>query len=288
MEAKTGIAIKNILFATDFSPIADAAVPFAIQIALNYDAKILGVHVNKFNDYTAVAPDIWPAMLEAAEDEDREDTQRLEDQLGAVSHEVVIGKGRVSEVISHLIQENHIDLVILGTHGRKGFGHALLGSVAEEILRKSPCPVMTVGPQVTVAPNQAVKMHEIVCATDLVEPSPAAASYAVSMAEENQAHLTLLHVIEHRVDTSINTEIVDSRVRRLRELAEGADLACQPAYHVDQGIAAEKILEFAETQGADLIVLGARPAGGLARHLNAGTVHEVVSQAKCPVLTVRG
>ena len=284
IEARTRIAIRNILFATDFSPIAHAAVPFAIQIARNHDARIFGVHVNKFNDYTAVAPDIWPAMLEAAENEDKQDAQRLEELLSGVTHEVVIGKGKVSDVICKLINQNNIDLLILGTHGRKGVGHALLGSLAEEILRRVPCPVLAVGPHVTLAPETTVVMREIVCATDLLEPAPVAASYAVSLAEDNQAHLTLLHVIDHRVDG----DVVNSRIRKLRELAEGADLASEPAYRVDEGIAAEKILEFAATQGADLIVLGARPAGGLARHLNAGTVHEVVSQAKCPVLTVRG
>ena len=282
VEARTRIAIKHILFATDFSPIADAAVPFAVQIARSYDAKVFGVHVNTFNDYTAVAPDIWPAMLEAAENEDKEDSCRLEEQLRGTAHDVLIGKGKVSDVILNLIDENAIDFVVLGTHGRKGFAHAILGSVAEEVLRKAKCPVLTVGPH--VAPDKVIGMREIVCATDLLEAAPAAASYAVSIAEENQAHLTLLHVIDHRVDAGV----MDSKVKKLRELTDGADLACVPAYQVDEGDAAEKILEFAATQGADLIVLGARPAGGLARHLNAGTVHEVVSQAKCPVLTIRG
>jgi nucleotide-binding universal stress UspA family protein len=81
LEAKTRIALKRILFATDFSPAADAAAPFASQIARHYGAKLYGAHVNNFNDYTAVAPDIWPVMLEQAAYQDKNDTRRLDEQL---------------------------------------------------------------------------------------------------------------------------------------------------------------------------------------------------------------
>ena len=65
--SRTRVALKNILFATDFSPAADAAVPFAIQIPRSYGAKVYGVHVNPFDNYTAAAPEAWAATAEAAE-----------------------------------------------------------------------------------------------------------------------------------------------------------------------------------------------------------------------------
>jgi nucleotide-binding universal stress UspA family protein len=144
------------------------------------------------------------------------------------------------------------------------------------------------GAHVTLESDQAVKLREIIFATELAEAFPPAASYAVSLAEENQAHLTLLHVIEGTVDSSLNME-VDFKIKKLRQLVPaGAELWCQPAYRVEQGVAAEKIVEIAATQGADLIVLGARPAKAWTTHLKAGTVHEVVTRAICPVLTIRG
>jgi nucleotide-binding universal stress UspA family protein len=118
-----------------------------------------------------------------------------------------------------------------------------------------------------------------------------AAPYAISLAQENQAHFALLYVIENQKTGELvhPAELADSKLSDLRQLVpQEAELWCEPRCMVEQGIPAEKILEAADRQHADLIVLGAQPAKWLARHLNAGTVHKVVSQAKCPVLTVHG
>lgn len=294
VQAKTRIALRNILFATDFSAAAEAAMPFAIQVARRYGAKVYGVHVNSFDDYTGVAPNAWAAMAEAAEKETKEDARLLNEQLQGIEHEVVIGEGNIWEVVSNLIREKEIDLVVVGTRGRTGLGKALLGSVAEQILRQAPCPVLTVGPQVALEPEQAAEMHQILYATDLAAEFPAAAPYAISLAQENQAHLLILHVIEDRKagDLVQPKEVADSMLSKLRQLVpQEAELWCEPACLVEQGEPAEKILDVAKRRNADVIVLGARPAKGMlgaATHLNVGTVHKVVLQAKCPVLTVRG
>jgi len=291
VQARTRITLKNILFATDFSQVADAAALIAIQIARRYGAKVHGVHVNRFNDYTAAAPSAWAAMAEAAEKETKEDAGRLTEQLQSIEHEVVIGEGNTREVMSNLIEQKEIDLIVLGTRGRTGLGKVILGSVAEQILRQAPCPVLTVGPHVNPWSDEYAKMREILYATDLEADYPIAAPYAVSLAQENQAHLVLLHVIEDpKAGDLINSpEMVDFEERKLRQLvSQQAGLWCDPTYIVEQGPAAEKILDVAKRRHTDLIVLGARPAKGLATHLNIGTVHKVVSQATCPVLTVRG
>jgi nucleotide-binding universal stress UspA family protein len=291
VQARTRITLKNILFATDFSQAADAAALIAIQIARRYGAKVYGVHVNRFDDYTAAAPNAWAAIAEAAEKETKDDAGRLNEQLQGIEHETVIEQGRLWNVMSELIEKKEIDLVVMGTRGRTGFGKTLLGSVAEQILRQSPCPVLTVGPHVNPWSDEYVKMREILYATDLAADTPVAAPYAVSLAQENQARLVLLHVIEDPKagDLVDSPEVVDLKERKLQRLVtEQAGLWCEPTYIVEQGSAAEKILDVAKRRPTDLIVLGARPAKGLATHMNIGTVHKVVSQAKCPVLTVRG
>src|SRR6266849_600038 len=292
VQARVRIALKNILFATDFSRAADAAALFAIQIARRYGAKVYGVHVNPFENYTAAAvPEAWAIMAEAAEKESKEQARILNEQLKGIEHEGVIGEGNVWEVISNLIEQKEIDLLVVGTRARKGLEKTLLGSVAEQILRQAPCPVLTVGPHVTVQPEKAVEMREILYATDLTADFPAAAPYAISLAQENQAHLSLLYVIENPNTGELvrPAQVAEAKVRKLRQLvSEQAELWCEPKYFVEQGIPAEKILELAEMRHASLIVMGARPVKGLATHLNAGTVHKVVSQAKCPVLTIRG
>jgi nucleotide-binding universal stress UspA family protein len=291
VQARTRITLKNILFATDFSQVADAAALIAIQIARRYGAKVHGVHVNRSDDYTAAAPSAWAAMADAAEKETKEDARRLTEQLQSIEHEVVIGEGNTKEVMSNLIEQKEIDLIVLGTRGRTGLGKVILGSVAEQILRQSPCPVLTVGPHVNPWSDEYVKMREILYATNLTTDTPVAAPYAISLAQENQAHLVLLHVIEDPKagDLVDSPEVTDVKERKLQQLVtEQAGLWCEPTYIVEQGPAAEKILDVAKRRPTDLIVLGARPAKGLATHMNIGTVHKVVSQAKCPVLTVRG
>jgi nucleotide-binding universal stress UspA family protein len=290
VQARTRITLKNILFATDFSAASDAAAPIAIQIARRYGAKIYGVHVNATDPYAAAAPEAWAAMAEAAEKAAKEDAGRLNEQLQGIEHEVVIGEGKIWEVMSDLIEQKEIDLVVLGTRGRTGFGKTLLGSVAEQILRQSPCPVLTVGPHVNLWSEEYAKMREILYATDLAADFPIAAPYAISLAQENQAHLVLLHVIEDAKagDLVDSPDVANVKERKLQQLvSQQAGLWCEPTYIVEQGPAAEKILDVAKRRHTDLIVLGARPAKGLATHLNIGTVHKVVSQATCPVLTVR-
>lgn len=190
-----------------------------------------------------------------------------------------------------MIQGNAIDLTVIGTRGRTGLGKALLGSVAEEILRKAPCPVLTVGPHINLWSEEYAKMKEILYATDLVNDFPAAAPYAISLAEENESHLVLLHVIENAKanDFAGAPEVAEWKARKLEELIPKENgLTWKPTYIVEQGPAAEKILDVARRRHTDMIVLGARPAGWLATHFNAGTVHQVVAEATCPVLTIRG
>src|ERR1700687_1453904 len=138
VQARTRITLKNILFATDFSQAADAAAPIAVQIARRFGAKVYGVHMNRFDDYTGVAPNAWAGMAEAAEKETREDAGRLNEQLRGIEHEVVIGKGNIWGMVSNLVEEKEIDLFVLGTRGGTGFGKTLLGSAAQQILRQSP------------------------------------------------------------------------------------------------------------------------------------------------------
>ena len=286
-EARSRVTLKSILFATDFSDAAIAAAPIAVQIAKRYGAKIYGLHVNKFENYTAVAPQNWAALAEAEEHQRIADIEHLNEQLEPVEHEAIVTEGNTWQEISKVIQGKEIDLIVLGTRGRTGLEKALLGSVAEEILRQAPCPVLTVGPHINLWSEEYAKMKEILFATDLARDYPAAAPYAVSLAQENEAHLVLLHVIENAKTNELKE--AEKKERKLERLIPpGAELACEPAYIVEHGPAAEKILDVARRRHTDMIVLGARPAGWLATHFNAGTVHQVVAEATCPVLTIRG
>jgi nucleotide-binding universal stress UspA family protein len=185
-------------------------------------------------------------------------------------------------------------LIVIGTKGRTGLERALLGSAAEEIFRRAPCPVLTVGPHISRDTERRLEMKEILYATDFSPESLSALPYAVSLAQEHQARLTILHVIgEEKVGELVHAgNYVESTKRRLRALVlPEANAWCEPNFRVEKGPAAEKIMEVAIALGADLIVLGVRGAAGhmgTATHLSHPTAHRVVIQAECPVLTVRG
>lgn len=292
LEAGKRIALNNILFATDFSPHSDAALPYALAITHQFGAKLYGAHVLSSSDYLFVAPEVWPTLAQQEEQLQQEALTRLEDQLRGVPHEVLSGVGDVWDVLSRLIGEHDIDLLVVGTHGRTGARRLLMGSIAEKIFRLASCPVLTVGPNVVRQEKSMAKFSQILLLTDFGGESVAAAPYAISLAQEHQAHLSLLHVSERRVGMVDLESNSDFLVRRLQELVpKDAELWCHPEYFVEFGVPAERILQFSATHGADLIVMGVRPtqgAVGTVTHLAHTTAQHIVAHATCPVLTVRG
>lgn len=294
LDAKTRIALKNILFATDFSPAAGLGLPYALGIAARYNAKVYGVHVKPLENYAYAPPGTWETISEAAKIQAQADADRLHSMLSSVQHEVFIGEGNTWDVLSGLISDKGIDLVILGTHGRTGLGKMVLGSVAETIFRQAPCPVLTVGPHASPQLDRQLQIHEIVYATDFSEESLAAAPYAISLAQENQARLTLLHVIPKPVTGELvhPENFLDSTLRLLRNIVPPeAEFWCEPKFAVEQGDPADKILKVAAAHNADLIVMGVRHMAGpvgVATRMSRPVAHKVVANAACPVLTVRG
>lgn len=293
LETKARIDLKTMLFATDFSPAAEAALPYAIGLAKQYGAKVHGLHVRFPSTYPIVGPEAVPQVIDAAEEQAKFEAQQLHQMLTDVPHEVTVSEGDLWPVLNEVVNQQKADLIVMGTHGRTGLRRAVLGSAAEEIFRKASCPVLTVGPFVSPNTERRLAMKEILYATDFSPESLAALPYAVSLAQEHQSNLTLLHVVgKTEVGELVHAEqYTESTLRRLRGLVPPeADLWCEPKCRAEHGPEAEKILEVATAIGADLIVLGVRsPQRGLGatKHLVQSIAHRVVSHAQCPVLTVR-
>lgn len=290
------IALKNILFATDFSLCSNAALPYVLSLARRYGATVHAAHViPNPTDMVFIAEETWPAAIELEEHRIRPYLDELDQQLQGVPHDVRSPRGKVADVLLRIIKENNVDLVITGTHGRTGVRKLLLGSVAEEIFRRSPCPVLSVGPQVSRAPENGAAFHHVLFATDFSEASLAALPYAISFAEEDQAQLTLLNVVEERAAAILKVnEMEASLIERLHNLVPPeAELWCRPECKVEFGeqfvSPAERILDVARTKAADLVVLGVRAAtsrAGMLAHL-ANTTARILTKAPCPVLVVR-
>jgi len=290
----TRLQLKNILFPTDLSPAGLAACPYAAEIAKRFGARLYTLHVVTPVVNPMAEPATWAILEKSAEAEAEKERKILLESFPGIQPEILIEEGGLWTILASTLEKYKIDLIVLGTRGRSGVKKFFLGSVAEEILRKAPCAVLTVGPSSPEEPPRGGAISEIVYATDFGSGSEAAASHAISLAEEFQAHLTLLHVIEEaKPGDLINAEQLEtSSWRLLRDLVPPeAELWCEPRIAIERGPVAEKILDVAERRKADLIVLGLHEAGGFpsaATHLPISTAHKVVSQAKCPVLTVRG
>jgi len=288
------IQLKNILYATDFSRAADAAFPYAAEFARRFGAKFYAVHVRTGENYLLAAPEPWSTTNAEYEKQENALREVLRNDLPNIATEVLTAEGGVWLVLESVIDEKKIDLLVLGTRGRTGIGKFFLGSVAEEVVRRAPCPVLTVGPHAPSEPPREGRFREILYATDFSEESLAAAPYAISLAQEHQTHLTLLHVIEKPgVPDFIRPDELEADViRRMQDLIpEKAELWREPRYAVREGKPAEAILEVAKKQKSDLIVLGVRKPEGIpggASHLPIAVAHKVIAHAVCPVLTVRG
>ena len=310
VESGTAIAIKNILFLTDFSEPSEVALPFATSIARGYGAKVYALHVFTPDPNACSAP----AKLAIAAIETGEQTakNRVDSQLAGLEHETIVDWSvDLWDAAQKLIKEKDIDLIVMGTHGRTGADKFLMGSIAEEIFRRSPVPVLTIGPHVRSSVHTGGRFHRILFPTDFTAASEAAAPYAISLVQENKAKLVLLHVMripepqngdglhkhgcdEHERIESEHRRFELSVAEAIHQLYEtvstDTDLYFPPQTLVEYGDPAERILSAAKERSSDLIVLGVRDATGhigSATHLARATAHKVVAHAPCPVLTVR-
>lgn len=292
--AQTRIQLKNILYCTDLSDPASSALPYAAGLARHFGSTVYALHVRP-TVQPVVAPPFGEPMEPIISGLTRAQIrEKIENELSGFSdirNEVVIAAGDIWLSVQAAIEEKQIDLIVLGTRGRTGISKLILGSVAEEIFRRAPCAVLTVGPHAPAGPARGGELSEILYATDFSPEALAAAPYAISLAQEFQANLTLLHVIGDLKVSDLGTraEVESAYDYRLRQIVPpGSELWCEPHFIVLQGSAPDDILNAAIQRKADLIILGVRQPGGFATHLPIATAHKVVSSATCPVLTVRG
>jgi len=191
------------------------------------------------------------------------------------------------------------DLVVIGTHGFSGFDRLLLGSVAERVMHRAPCPVLTVPPAAHAVSPAPIAIQRILCPVDFAPSSHVAVGFALDLARQVGGAVTLLHVVEWpdngepRTDAHFNLPeyllqlMADAR-DRLQTLAPRREGGQSVAHVVVPGRPKSQILAHAADEGADLIVMGAQGREGIGLALLGSTTERVVRDAACPVLTVRG
>lgn len=284
--AQVATSFDRILVPTDFSDASNQALEYAKGIAKKYDSRLFLVNVSE--PINMVTPP------EAAWIDEEGIEQRLEQRLDQAGSELrsqgywaeaFSMTGAIRNEVLTFINENKVDLIVLGTHSRTGFERFLLGSDAEAILRKVKCPVLLVGPKVKDDPNPVWNPKTVICATTLDPESAWIAAFAYQIAKLNHAEFTLLNVEDptdkhayrdwNAFEKSFKESAPDVAFlgKSLRTLVSD----CAP------GMA---IADIAEDRNADLIVMGAHPAPARVAHFAAGTVPQVAAEAPCPVMTL--
>jgi nucleotide-binding universal stress UspA family protein len=289
------VEIHRILCPSDLSDASAHAVEQAAVIAAYYKARICALH--------ALSP-LTSSIETTAIDECRRRMRAFFDPATkagiAVDIEVELGVPitRILEWSASL----PADLIVMGTHGTGGFEHFILGSVTEKVLRKAACPVLTVPPRAHATSRLPFK--RLLCAIDFSDVSLSAAQWALSLAHESSAGLTLLHVLEWPwpeppapTMAELPTEQAEALMafrryseesarHRLDSLLQDASQTTQVSSRIGSGKAWAEILRVAREEQSDLIVIGVRGRNPLDVTLFGSTTNHVVRRATCPVLTL--
>ena len=294
------ISIARVLCPIDFSDISRHALAHAAAIARWYDARLTVLYVF-VNLPTLEVP---PLVLEESDRvrliAQMEQFAAFVPQTAAVDYHIQEA-GLAHDAIVEQIGATQADLLVLGTHGRSGFQRLFLGSVSEKVIRTTTCPTLIVPPRATdVAPDAPVQFQRILCPIDFSDNSLAALEYAINLAEEADAQLTLLHVTEMPVVLMQEPSVVDVELSKGREAAaddarrklhalipEQAHTYCTVDTAVVEGRAYREILRQAVERKTDLIVMGVHGRGALDLLVFGSTTNHVVRASRCPVLIVR-
>lgn len=289
--------LKSILCPIDFSEFSAAAYQHALSLAQYYKARIVALHVVElwkypFADYAAHQAD-YAKFSRALNEGGEVQLRRFVKQYLAegVQPELVVHQGNASNCILSVAQEENIEGIVMGTHGRRGFDRLVLGSTTDRVMRKAACPVLVVSNTSHNAqdtgPDGRHRLSRIFYCTDFSTNSEQALGYAVSLAAEYNAELTLLHVAENAPDLARAEAIIAERTQQLDKLVsetERRNLNVRLA--VRFGKAYGEIVRLATEEQASLIIMTARGGDAVDRAVFGSTTYRVIQLGPCPVLAV--
>ena len=283
------IRLGKILFATDFSEASRHAETYAVALARLFGARLFALHVGMSAEALMPYAEVSPYLMDKVRQARDLQMRLLEESLQreGIPSGCILEEGDVKETINEIIQHYSIDLVVLGTHGRQGLTRTLLGSTAENVFRSTTLPVLTVGPHSdSLDPHRPIT--HIVYATDFTRDYDIAARYALSIARKFHAGLTLMHVTPEGINAGADQERLEKYCYdKLRKLVPEFDCEwCHVEHLVEHGDAVDRIVQVANNQRADLIVLGVHNAIQLMSPTPERTAYQIICRANCPVLTI--
>jgi nucleotide-binding universal stress UspA family protein len=282
-------SITNVAVAIDFSSCSQHAIEHGLAIARHFGATLHFLHILRPSKFS-FTPEMIPAMADAMDRDCDQLLRRLtrSRQLEGIRCCRWIEQGEISAVAGDFVRRHHIDLLVLGTHGRGGLPHLLLGSVAQQILHSVRCPCLTVGPRAPGAGSH-LQLRRMLLSTDLSPESLAALPYVLTTVREWHPQLDVVHVCPS--GNPAHRQAVEQLQSGLRAgLNRGlvaAEYGASPHCELLKGNPAAAVLDFAGRHHEDLIVLGLQPHRALYDGPFWSHAYEIVCQAQCPVLSVR-
>jgi nucleotide-binding universal stress UspA family protein len=293
------LEIKLIVCPIDFSEFSIRAYHYAVSLAEHYRAKLVAQHIVElwrypYADYAASQGDyqeFWRALREGGEERLREFVKKhTHDEI---QPELLVHEGIAADSILSFAQARKADVIVMGTHGRRGFDRLVLGSVTDRVMRTAPCPVLAISklPHDFMAAGeerrQVHHLSRILFCTDFSENSERALNYAISATAEYDAELALLHVLED-VPSPLKTEetiaIATEQLNKLVPQEERKTLKTKTAVRI--GKSYEQIIQFALEAQIDMVTMGVSGRGALDRAVFGSTTYRVIQLGPCPVLAV--
>lgn len=285
------IELKTVVYGTDFSVSSQNAGFYAAFLAKHFSARLLVAHAFILSQ----------AAMEVESDRLRVSQQRkhLEALLATTALELaskfaeavpVLLDGSPKQMLPVLADDHdHApSMIVLGTHGGGWIEHELIGSVAEQILRSTSWPCLTVGPRVPRGSEPFI--HRILYVTDFTSAAARAAVYAFSFAESFAAGVDVFNVIPPDTAGKADKPDVTIQFREALEklVPDWAKKCCDPHTFVEIGEAHRKVLQHIQERSIDLLVLGIRKTSHLGLEMRTSQAFRLIVDAPCPVLTVTG
>ena len=298
--------IKKVLFTTDFSEISNHALPYAIKMAKIFDAELVMLHAVTLYEHDPNDPGHRFPSLEsycaelrrAADKRFQVCAEEIGDAGVKIRKAVVQGISPRAAILDFLRDEGGFGLVVMSTHGRSGLSHVLLGSVAENVIRYSPCPVLVVkNPEHEFLDRKTGEVHlrKILFPLDFSKESIRPLDLLRAIAARHGSEVIVYHAIDVEIPAVYYTAGIESvlqldpglheRVeKKMRELIGTRLDGLNVHFMVAEGRAAKLIRAFARQQEIDLIVMGAAGSHGIGDFLFGSTASRVIQKAVCPVL----
>ncbi len=281
--------INKILWATDFSEEAEESLLYADAFAKTFKASIIGLHI---------VPDFSAALYDAAYVIKGELAQRIdavkkeaEDRLKEISKakgipfKAMVREGTAAKIIIEAAEKEKVDLIVIGRRGMSAVEKLFIGSVANQVLRTSPVPIL-----ITKKKTGTPQFKKIIVPTDFSEQEESERDFAWKLAKGFSADLTLLHVLElhdYEFSPRVLDDLMESLLKRLKQRKKREKVDFKVTEEVHRAInASVGIVDYAETHKFDMIVISTCVHSKLERFFLGSTTEKVISYTEIPIFAI--